>query len=768
MDPLSVTASIVALIGAGNQIAVGMNKLASLRGAPASILALNNELSDLRLILSEAEVLLVEHGTRDMPRKDVLVATKTFLPSFQLAWNRLQDLESIKGRLTNRSGGINRLAWLWEQDAINKAQKGLRAARIDILAVLGLISSKSSFRIEAQLQEVQSTTVEGSSYISHAIDRQTEAPNQILQSQAIYEDDGIEKGKLQIMEQQQGSSVAIEKFQQRWHSGSSGALYKDSQFSALRMRFLRRRRCASWCPCRCHAQIRLHTPQLLQRVVGQLLVGYTGFPSWTGSCDRLDACQGKTAERFIQVNYYFPPWFLSRVLNFSLSTSNLQKPEYSLRMLNVRSTFEAIFDGADKNDAALVRSLICNNKASVLDITDDGGHSPLHLAVKKSNVEAVKALLEMGAEPYLENATQETPYDMAWSTILCFQHTPNAATWRVEEIRALFPGVDVVEERRRFTKIHKIVNQILHCDLEKELCRSRDLIDQVDADGRTALSYAAARGDHMAVDTLLRYGADPNIADRIGQGPLRQSMKASDGTCARLLLKAGANIQHRDKWKQTSLISSVFHPHPLPFVTALLLGGADVNVVDFQGSSPLMEAMKFNAPGVVQLLLDHHADANAVDHFGMSPIMQGIRHNSHASLKVLLDSAGHLTHSQGDRSQKTVLHWAAELGDTETIRMLAQMPLDGFSVHDKTVAGLTAIDLAENRLEMEKLVHNKSSIDTEWLAAFRDLLEAIRVPTTNASPSSLSSDDTFYDALQQFKFEELSELAEEGGIRQAV
>jgi ankyrin repeat protein len=76
-------------------------------------------------------------------------------------------------------------------------------------------------------------------------------------------------------------------------------------------------------------------------------------------------------------------------------------------MLDVRSTFEPIFIGAGRNDAALVRSLIYNGKASVLDVTDDDGHSALHLAVKQSHVDAVKALLELGAEPYLENVAQE-------------------------------------------------------------------------------------------------------------------------------------------------------------------------------------------------------------------------------------------------------------------------------------------------------------------------------------------------------------------------
>ncbi len=144
MDPLSITASLIALISAANQVAIGINKLASLRGAPASILALNNELSDLRLVLSEAEIQLAEHKTLDDRHTSKLspeATAKRFLPGFQLAWDRLQELENVQKRLTTRSGGISRRAWLWEQDNISEAQKGLRAARIDVVTVLGLLTS---------------------------------------------------------------------------------------------------------------------------------------------------------------------------------------------------------------------------------------------------------------------------------------------------------------------------------------------------------------------------------------------------------------------------------------------------------------------------------------------------------------------------------------------------------------------------------------------------------------------------------------------------
>lgn len=268
------------------------------------------------------------------------------------------------------------------------------------------ITSKSAFRIETQLEEVHSIAIENNASISQSINQQGESLRQILELQRKYETVNWVTETLPAYEKQTKASAVDESKKEvgRRYSDSSGTLFEDAQFSALRMRFLRRRKCNPWCACRCHSHKRLNTPRLLQSVVGQLFVGYAGVPLLTESCDLPDQCQG-TGESFMQFNYYFPTWFLSRVMTFSLRKSEFQRPEYSLRVLNIRSTFEAIFVGSEGNDAALVRSLISNDRASVLDITDGDGHSALHLAVKRSHVEVARALLEMGAEPYLENIT---------------------------------------------------------------------------------------------------------------------------------------------------------------------------------------------------------------------------------------------------------------------------------------------------------------------------------------------------------------------------
>ena len=51
MDPLSLTASIIAILGAGGTISKGLSKIRHLKRAPYIVLQLNNEVTDLHLLI---------------------------------------------------------------------------------------------------------------------------------------------------------------------------------------------------------------------------------------------------------------------------------------------------------------------------------------------------------------------------------------------------------------------------------------------------------------------------------------------------------------------------------------------------------------------------------------------------------------------------------------------------------------------------------------------------------------------------------------------
>lgn len=167
-------------------------------------------------------------------------------------------------------------------------------------------------------------------------------------------------------------------YNQQYRDAAGSSLQPDG-FSALRMRFLRQHKCDASCDCNCHIHTRARSPQMLQSVLGSLFVGYTGLPALASLCSNTN-CQ-RSSEGFLQVDYLFPPWFLARMVSMAMRFKDSKIPELSMRVLNVRSSYEAVFLSAREGDTQLVRYLLTMGQASVQDVTHDSGHSPLHVGI---------------------------------------------------------------------------------------------------------------------------------------------------------------------------------------------------------------------------------------------------------------------------------------------------------------------------------------------------------------------------------------------------
>ena len=170
-----------------------------------------------------------------------------------------------------------------------------------------------------------------------------------------------------------------EKTSCRRYSDSHRSLFRADSFSALRMRFLRQRKCDVWCDCSCHTHARTQTPNMLQSVLGTMFVGYAGLPALTPACSNTK-CR-RVSQGFLQVNYYFPQWFLARIVSVAMRFQDSKIPNISMRVLNIRSTYENIFRDSRRNDAGSVEYQLTMRQASVLDVTEDAGHSPLHVSL---------------------------------------------------------------------------------------------------------------------------------------------------------------------------------------------------------------------------------------------------------------------------------------------------------------------------------------------------------------------------------------------------
>ena len=138
------------------------------------------------------------------------------------------------------------------------------------------------------------------------------------------------------------------------------------------------------------------------------------------------------------------------------------------------------------------------------------------------------------------------------------------------------------------------------------------------------------KGDTEMVEMLIKVGADVNLTYLYGQIPLFEA----NANVARILLKYGANVKHKNDLGETVLMYAVD-----PEKTQLMIdSGADVHAKDNSLNTPLHLTRNADC---VKVLIKNGADINAINDLNETPLE---RHLTNIEiLKVLLDNGAKIT-----------------------------------------------------------------------------------------------------------------------------
>jgi len=224
---------------------------------------------------------------------------------------------------------------------------------------------------------------------------------------------------------------------------------------------------------------------------------------------------------------------------------------------------------------------------------DDEGMTPLAWAIVQERPDAVRLLLDKGADPNIPNKNGLTPLDHACGR--------NKAVGKQLAELLLAKGAEVNPKNADSTPLSWAVasdnTELVALLLE----RGAD----PKARGGYILRSAADRGDTEIAAMLIAHGADPKAMSD-GTTPLHDAAQNGREEVMKLLLSKGADINARQNDGTTPLLYAAGRGQK-GCVEILLANGADVNATDTKGNTAISFAAASGYTNIVELLRQHGA-----------------------------------------------------------------------------------------------------------------------------------------------------------------
>ncbi|KAK5045794.1 hypothetical protein LTR84_008887 [Exophiala bonariae] len=669
-DPLSIAASAVALTKLSQTCVTRLLHLIKrMQTAPADIKALSNEVADLNVFFDAVQV-LSQNVDADSGQQFRFLATVPLL--LERARAALSELEGLLEEFTSYPNGARaRLQWIRRGDTLLSLRKRFKQIKTELNGVLTLSTAAATYVHGSRLSFLPLLPLS----VSWPTLRNSA---RIPKIEILLED---LHNALNLDDRAAGTSQSVERF---------------SPETTIFIPVSRSRHCKVVCNCLCHSAGTHRTPPFLKRFIGTLFLGYTGSPLFSAQCN-VKTCQNPL-QGSLDIIYCFPLWYCQRALNISVSSSvslgttirfhvKRRIPWGGGQDTLLRFALTGNIDGA--------KLLIASRNALLTDVDPNHGRTALHYAVLRNKVEVCELLLLEGADPQLQDDSGISASQKAWEQILC----QRGSTAEIEGLKRLFPGSEELENYG-FSYIHNVVLDILPAKLEAELQNVlyRNQVHAVDRLKRTALHWAATRGDEQAVRHLVEAGSDVNARDEFNSTALTLAASTGSVRILELLLLHGADVHARTSIGSQAMHHACRHQSLVAPVEILLQAGASLDSTNKNGHSPLCGAAISNRHDIGAFLLARGVDMHVRSLHGDTPLFETIFHNSHEFLQLLLAQGA--DHGAVNNAGSTVLHAAALEADTRTVEILRAAGIQWtLQSSRRDRSGATALEIARRRVK---------------------------------------------------------------------
>ncbi len=288
----------------------------------------------------------------------------------------------------------------------------------------------------------------------------------------------------------------------------------------------------------------------------------------------------------------------------------------------VKAQKSNLFAAVKNNNLKEIQSLL--NKGADVNAYDDDSDNVLINASLFASIDCMKLLLQKKANPNLKNKFGQTPL------MLCTHDTDKmklllhyGADINAKAISGNTALLIACAESGQYQTVKWLMDHgadplAKRWSAETSLMRAAQLGDtntihlllskglDINAHpwGFTPLMYAARNANWPVVFSLLKNGADANIADNLNQSVLLWAAELNNMEAVKVLLKKTKNVNTIDSLAgMTPLMWATYNEHDNPqIIQALLDNGADINIKAKDGSTALTWALKKGNTATVALL----------------------------------------------------------------------------------------------------------------------------------------------------------------------
>lgn len=375
---------------------------------------------------------------------------------------------------------------------------------------------------------------------------------------------------------------------------------------------------------------------------------------------------------------------------------------------------------------------------------DSNGNTPLMIAIRKNQIDAVKK--ELSDSRYNDNNNALLNHtNINYETALHI-----AVRNRSEAIVKLLLDNRIEKDKKRLNGGTALHIAIKNGDITivKMLVDAKCDINAVDENGATALVFAAKIGNKNLVEYFIEKGADIQKTDCYGktykdyyapdketekraENPVEEKRKISIGNNAgrkyavvfgsskdpviqavkdrnrsklESLIAEGQGLDTLDSFGNTALMYAV-NMQNVYLINCLLANGANASASNIYGQTPLHCAVsKLNA-SIVSMLCSAGAEINAFDNDRNSPLVVAIKFRSPKIMSNLLDlGADPYIRFNGNNA----LTYICGNDDYEMARILLNK-VYSFDINWVNENGQTALDIAKERknISLQNLLESK-------------------------------------------------------------